>query len=315
MKKLALGCIISAALLLTSNSTVSAAQTIQFSNSSSKILMSSASSFTELPAKNNVKLDKAWTITFSNNIDMNKIDGILVQKDSDFVPVSIAISGKNTISVKPINSYVPNSKYTLKVFLSSGTKYSMDFTTKNTTDTNDINLYLYGKDGNNKDSIATDHYDYKSVRNITAGLSAGTYYIKVRSDFTLNYSMTIDFSYEASNNDIEPNNNYINAQDLNLNTEITGHIGYTNEDTSNDSADYYKFTLTKDGEVNLNLSHNSGSDINLYLYGKDGDNNDYIASDHYDNKNTRHILATLNKGTYYILVKSDDPTGYTLTTN
>lgn len=368
MNKTAISCIISAILLLSSSTTVSAAQTIQFNNSRNKILMSSASSFTQLPAKNNVKLDKAWTITFSNDIDMNKIDGILVQKDSDFVPVTIAVSGKNTISVKPTNSYVPNSKYILKVFLNNGTKYSMDFTTedayktvdsltndsymtadavslgdklngsldaktdnadwyklvvpkdanvtisaKNTTDTNDIDLYLYGKDGDNSNYIAEDHYNNKSVRNITTGLAAGTYYINLKSDSTLNYSMTIDFSYEVSNNDIESNNNYITAQDLNLNTEITGHIGYTNEDTSNDSADYYKFTLTKDGEVNLNLSQNSGNDINLYLYGKDGDNNDSIASDHYDHKSVRNIDQWLSAGTYYVKILNDNDFGsYTL---
>ncbi|MFL0248832.1 PPC domain-containing protein [Clostridium neuense] len=377
MKKLALSCIISAALLLTSTNSASAAQTLQFSKSTSKTLMASPSSFIELPSKNNVKLDKIWTITFSTDISTDKIEGILVQQDSDFVPVSIAVSGKNTISVKPTSSYAPNSKYTLKIFLSNGSKYSMSFTTedayknidssnndsyssastvtlgdklngsldgkndsadwykfvvpkdasvtisaKNTTDTNNINLYLYDKNGDNDNYIAADsygdpHYSNKSVRSVTEGLAAGTYYIKLNSSDTLNYSITLAYNYEASNNDIETNNSYLNAQDLNLNNETTGHIGYMNEDSSKDSADYYKFTLTKDGEANFNLSNNTGDNINLYLYCKNGDNDSYIAADsygdpHYENKSIRSIDKYLAAGTYYIKITSDNPEMYSL---
>lgn len=94
----------------------------------------SNNSYIELPAQYNVSLNKKWTITFTSQVKMDKIDGVVIQKDSQFIPVTVDISDTKSITVQPVNPYSENSKYTLKLFLSNGKKYSLDFTTEKVSD-------------------------------------------------------------------------------------------------------------------------------------------------------------------------------------
>lgn len=84
----------------------------------------------QLPAQNNISVNKSWTITFNGAITWNKIDGISVQKNSDFVPIEVNKITSTTISITPTIFYEANTKYTLKIFLTNGSKYSLDFTTE-----------------------------------------------------------------------------------------------------------------------------------------------------------------------------------------
>lgn len=372
MKKLVLASILALGILFGLNSSILAAEITFHNKVSNKLLMSSAlsDSFRQLPSKSNVSLDKTWTVTFTSDVTMDKVEGVLVQKDSDFVPVNIAISGQNKMSIKPVNPYAANSKYSLKLFLSNGKKCNMDFTTEDAfrnADSSDndsyanggavylgdklkgnldgssdkadwykltvtkdasvnislnnatgknINLYLYGKNGDNNSTIADD-YNWngnKSVRYINDGLAAGTYYIKVSSNEVCDYSMNIDYTSENESNDDETNDTYLTANAISLNSTITGHIANANEDNSRDTVDFYKFTLDKDSTVSFNVSHNAGSNINIYLYGKDGTNFNAI-DDNYNwngNKSVRTITDGLAAGTYYVKISSDSPGTYSL---
>lgn len=368
MKKAVLGSILALGILLGVNSNALAAEVTYQNKANTKLLMSSAlsDSFRQLPSKSNVSLNKTWTVTFTSDVTMDKVDGVLVQKGSDFVPVNISITGSNKMSVKPVNPYAPNSKYSLKIFLSNGKKCNMDFTTEdsfrnadssdndiytkgspislgdklngsldgnsdkvdwykltvtkdasvsinlNNSDDKNINLYLYGKDGDNNDSIEydSDWRSTKSVRNLVDGLAAGTYYIKVSSSKACNYSMTIDYNYyEDSSIDDSSNDSYLNASVINLNSSITGHIANVTENSSRDKTNFYKFTLDKDSTVTFDLAHNAGSNINLYLYGQNGDNNDSIVydSDWRSTKSVRKIVEGLAAGTYYVKINSNYP--------
>lgn len=91
---------------------------------------SNSGSFNQLTSKDNVSLDRAWTITFNDQVTMDKIDGIVIQKGSQFIPVNITINDNQSITIKPVNPYEKASKYSLKIFLSNGKKHSMDFTTE-----------------------------------------------------------------------------------------------------------------------------------------------------------------------------------------
>lgn len=326
-------------------------------------------SWRDLPAKSNVALDKPWTIGFTDEVTMDKIDGIVIQKDSDFIPVNIAIVDQKQITVRPASNYVANSNYSLKIFLNNGKKIRMNFTTADSSraadnednnsyvnansiipgenitgsigqngDTTDwyklvldrdgildlslshdlgkrIEISLYNKNGDSNDYILADASFDKSVRNITTGLAAGTYYIKVYSQNAGTYKMNAQFNPYTAENDIELNSNYINANSIGLNSTLTGHIGNYCDDGSMDNTDWYKLVVDKDGIVNIDLSHDLGSRIELYLYGKDGNNNDYISSDGSFDKSVRNINMGLAAGTYYVKVYSPNYGTYKISTS
>jgi hypothetical protein len=329
----------------------------------------SASDFIQYPSRSGISIDKIWTIKFNSSIDMNKIDGILVQKDKQFVPVDITISDTDKITVKPTTSYASNSQYSLKIFLSSGKKYNMNFTTEdasrnadsgtninylnadtvnlgesitgnlteneNTDDWYKINIgkdcdlnltiqqnqgksirmYLYGKNGDN-DYRINQSDSGKSAVNLIQSVEPGTYYINVSSNYTGSYKLNIGYTFNTDSNDDENNDIYLNAQDIsnNLNSTITGHIGYTDEDSNVDTADYYKVILNKDGLLNIDINHKGGKNIQAYLYGKTGDN-DYQINESDWGKSAAGFSSGLEAGTYYIKVISDYSGSYELTTN
>ncbi|WP_411681877.1 Ig-like domain-containing protein [Clostridium thailandense] len=91
--------------------------------------------FVQLPSQSDVSLNKKWTINFNSQATTDKIDAVVIQKDSQFIPVTVDMSDKS-ITVQPVNPYSENSQYTLKLFLSNGKKYSLSFTTEKISGTN-----------------------------------------------------------------------------------------------------------------------------------------------------------------------------------
>lgn len=119
--------------------------------------LTSSSSFNQLTPKDNVSLDRTWTIKFNSDVTMDKIEGIVIQKDTQFIPVVINKISNDSITVKPVNSYEKGSKYSLKLFLSNGKKHNMDFTTEGSASENvgvnsivDVNLNQFKVVFNNK---------------------------------------------------------------------------------------------------------------------------------------------------------------------
>lgn len=102
------------------NRTVQAASTTEVNSST----------LNQLPDQSNVSVNKAWTITFTGPITWNQIDGINIQNASTFIPINVNKISNNSLSITPVIFYEANSKYTLKIFLKNGRKYSLDFTTE-----------------------------------------------------------------------------------------------------------------------------------------------------------------------------------------
>lgn len=92
-------------------------------------LKRSSSQWEYFPGKTNVPLTKPWTITFSRDFALDEIDGIVIEKNNEFIPVKIRIIGTDEIIVEPVKAYEKNTKYTLKIFLNNLNRYSMDFYT------------------------------------------------------------------------------------------------------------------------------------------------------------------------------------------
>jgi len=99
-------------------------------NDGNYTLFSNSSNWEYFPVEKNVPLNKAWTVVFSKEFTIDEIDGIVIQKDDKFIPVEIELSGNDRVTVKPVYSYEPNSKYTLKIFLNNSKRYSKDFYTE-----------------------------------------------------------------------------------------------------------------------------------------------------------------------------------------
>ena len=76
-----------------------------------------------------IPLMKEWTIRFNKEVDFNKIDGIVIVKGNKFIPIELSIKGDNEILVNPVYRFEPNSKYTIRIFLSNQKRYCMDFYT------------------------------------------------------------------------------------------------------------------------------------------------------------------------------------------
>ncbi len=80
--------------------------------------------------KSEVPLSKEWTITFSGEVTKDKIDGMVIEKGDEFIPVRVKLTVGNKATVTPTEPYEADSKYTLKVFLNNGNRYKMNFNTK-----------------------------------------------------------------------------------------------------------------------------------------------------------------------------------------
>lgn len=95
------------------------------------------------------------------------------------------------------------------------------------------------------------------------GLPAGTYRIKItpKTELAGGQAYGLRLSYRDVFSETEENNSASSADELPLDTEITGSL-YSASDT-----DYYKVTVTEDGYVNMYLNHDKVSgkeNINLF---------------------------------------------------
>ncbi|WP_042354160.1 Ig-like domain-containing protein [Bacillus rubiinfantis] len=162
-------------------------------------------------------------------------------------------------------------------------------------------------------NINYGHPDDPEIRDYSADLEAGTYYLKVykNSDNTGKYDLTVNYN-PANNNEIESNNTIQQAQVLALSEEkVTGFI------SESDKVDYYKITLPEAGTVSVNFkSYIYYSYLSLLDANEnpiwDGKNINYGYT---DKPEIRDYSADLEAGTYYLKVyKSSDNTGkYDLT--
>ena len=175
-------------------------------------------------------------------------------------------------------------------------------------------LILYGENGTNliSDNLWSDKGKTISLVDM---LMEGTYYIKVRSDSSYgSYTLSTTFTKESKENDAEPNNSFLDAVSIELNSSVTGHLGFIDSKGITDESDWYKLIIPEDGKMQFVVAPDPSLSTSLILYGENGTN---LISDNLwsDKGKTISLVDMLMEGTYYIKVRSDSSYGsYTLST-
>ncbi|WP_100401538.1 PPC domain-containing protein [Bacillus sp. FJAT-42315] len=162
----------------------------------------------------------------------------------------------------------------------------------------EVDLYLYGVGGSDDYDIASTYN--KTTATLSTGLSKGTYYLRVNySGHYGNYTLENKFTENTVEND-HGTASYVTANEFKLNHTMTGHIGYIFDDRSENRNDYYKLVVPEDGRLVLKAKQLHGGELNMYLYGKLG-NDGYPIREKY-NQAGPIIDVGLAAGTYYVRV-------------
>lgn len=166
-----------------------------------------------------------------------------------------------------------------------------------------VELYVYDAGLNNVlDKINVENKIEDS--NNSLGLDKGTYYILVKNLWnTGDYSIKLNFT-PKSNWETELNDNVADAEAISTNKTYYGSAtGVYRIDT-----DYYKFTLPKDGKINISLIHDY---LDSYIeWDVELLNSNYNTVDEYSISADEGTLNTSNlglaAGTYYIKIDSEE---------
>ena len=198
-----------------------------------------------------------------------------------------------------------------KFTLTQDGRVNIQFTHQDLTSSSSYwRLYVYDANGSNitggsevSFAVTGDGTTYNLPE---LGLAKGTYYIKITEASYVNTSTyTIKAGFTATSAaEKEPNASRAAATSLTLNTAFRGSIYSSYDD------DWYKFTLTQDGRVNIQFTHqdltSSSSYWRLYVYDTNGDNitGGSEVSFAVTGDGTTYNLPELGlaKGTYYIKI-------------
>lgn len=88
----------------------------------------------------------------------------------------------------------------------------------------------------------------------TPDLAKGTYWLYIPKYYGYGaYKFIAEFKPFKYTNDIEPNNDYNNALDINEGVKATGQVGYWRLQDIQDPDDWYKINLPNDGKIEFNF--------------------------------------------------------------
>ncbi|NNF36185.1 MAG: T9SS type A sorting domain-containing protein [Saprospiraceae bacterium] len=135
----------------------------------------------------------------------------------------------------------------------------------------------------------------------------GTFYVQVtNASAPNNYQIISNFSSPYWPEDVEPNNDTLNATMISLSDSITGNLYYYEAGTGYDLADWYEFEVVEEGLLTLDIfkEHNDGI-FWVYLRDPGQEGNPVISQKRvfYDIF-TERIKKFLNPGRYFIQVAS-----------
>ena len=193
----------------------------------------------------------------------------------------------------------------------------IDFTHDYGYDNHDVTLYSY--DGTYDIIHLSFYVDDTQQKDSSAkqGLLAGTYYVLVErnwSENTTNYSLKVNF--KATNDwEKEFNNTIVAANTISAGKTVFGSTH------SEDSKDWYKFTINQDGYVWIDFTHDYGHDnhdVTLYSYNGTYKTAEFDISVSSSSEKKSSPKQGLSAGTYYVLVErnwSEDTTNYSLKVN
>ena len=160
-------------------------------------------------------------------------------------------------------------------------------------------------------------YDNKGELIVTdAGV--GTYYIRLhRYSGHGGYQLRYDFTPQRYGNDSEPNDNFIQGEEITIGQTIQGHMGYLDATDYRDRDDWYKIVVPQDGTVKLAFSPNQEFDLSMQYIDFCWLNTEGSAVSRrsiwpYNNTDTLTV-ADAGVGTYYVrLHRYSGHGGYTL---
>ena len=150
----------------------------------------------------------------------------------------------------------------------------LDFSHSGGNSTSDFFLYVYNKNG----SLIGNKYRY----NTGSGLQSDSLFIYCRAQDSIyirisssgSFSYSIQYTTIPSGiSDIEPNNQFADAQFFSQTDTIDGRIGYTG--ISTDANDYFETAMPIYGTLKYYVTYNNtgnitGSDFYSYIYNKNG---------------------------------------------
>lgn len=158
-------------------------------------------------------------------------------------------------------------------------------------------VYLY--DANQQEIEYWNIYGYnQNMTTCRYGYPKGTYYIRVVANYTSapSYSVCVNYT-QSSYYETEDNGSFTKADAIKLNTTYGGNLDGTYD------KDYYKFTLTKPGRIEVAFGHDIVDDggWKIVLYSSNQETIYSMLSEENDKLLTSAKLG-LPAGTYYIAI-------------
>lgn len=176
----------------------------------------------------------------------------------------------------------------------------------------DWSMYLYLYNGNKKSEMYYFSASYEGIKDSTIkiGLPKGTYYIRVNGTYRSNYNFKVNF---VSTNDWEKE---FNETVVTANTVSVGKTFYGSTSDGGDY-DWFKFTTTADGYMQISTTHDYGDYNTFSLYTYDGTEKKKVKYLQLSETSEKSALdgGYLKKGTYYLCVSGCSDTHYSFKIN
>ncbi|MBQ3499501.1 MAG: pre-peptidase C-terminal domain-containing protein [Clostridia bacterium] len=176
-----------------------------------------------------------------------------------------------------------------------------------TTEMWQLEVCLYDASGNLIDKVYPNAgSDSDTMRwNKSYDLLSGTYYFRFRKygGYLGNYSLNVGFNNSGesfSESQEKTDNSFERSNSINLKTTYKGQLA------ENDEVDYYKFTLSSAGKINVNLNSEMWK-LEVCLYDASGNQIDKVYPNAGSNSDTLQWTKSydLSAGTYYFKFKKD----------
>ena len=252
-----------------------------------KFIVTTTSEDSKFETEPNNKIEEAKS---NNIISLNsQVTGNLQSSDDvDYYYFSVTNPGKINIT------------FTHDKIDESGTVWSMELITENNDEA------VISKDI--KGSETTTKSDTINV----SPSNQDNFYLKIYSDYNhyaSDYKIQVNFTEFSEvttqkngsySYDKEPNNDIQTATPISLNKKIEGNI------QSEDDLDYYKFTVNKDGKLNITFSHpfidNNDTSWSLSILSESSPDNLLEFNVDQNMATTKSDTIRISKGTYYLKI-------------
>jgi cysteine-rich repeat protein len=180
-----------------------------------------------------------------------------------------------------------------------------------------LRFYLRIYDSDGATLIYGGRYDYGSGSSPHVfgpfGLKKGTYYIKLSagdSSYYGNYTLDSYYAEQQWENDVEPDDNFLDAKPMAPRGITTGHLGYRGGIA--DSQDWW--SLTPDCDTDVKFTANFDNSLRFYLRIYDSDGATLIYGGRYDfaSGSSPHVFGPfgLSQKTYYVKLSVADDNYY-----